>query len=222
MTLQCVYGATVAVFAFGVVSVGPAYAQRRDGALLPQDQSGEVTAAGCLVRGTSVRGGPKDKYVLAKPKRGPVASVPDSACTASTGDDALTLDNTSAAGINDKMLGRWVEITGRLERETDKNPDNLRELDVASFKMIPVAAPPRPGPPATPPAAAPPATPRPAPAATPPPAAAPAPAPAAAAPAEPRKTLPKTASPLPAIGFAGLLSLGVGLMLRSLRRRQRG
>jgi len=216
MTLQCVYGATVAVFAFGVVSVGPAYAQRRDGALLPQDQSGEVTAAGCLVRGTAVRGGPKDKYVLARPKRGPVASVPEAACTASTGDDALTLDNTSSAGINDKMLGRWVEITGKLERETDKNPDNLRELDVASFKMIPVA-PPRPGPPATPPAAAPPATPRPAPAATPPPAAAP-----AAAPAEPRKTLPKTASPLPAIGFAGLLSLGVGLMLRSFRLRRRG
>ena len=122
MTLQCVYGATVAVFAFGVVSVGPAYAQRRDGALLPQDQSGEVTAAGCLVRGTAVRGGPKDKYVLARPKRGPVANVPEAACTASTGDDALTLDNTSAAGINDKMLGRWVEITGRLERETSKDP----------------------------------------------------------------------------------------------------
>ena len=221
MTLQCVYGATVAVFAFGVVSVGPAYAQRRDGALLPQDQSGEVTAAGCLVRGTSVRGGPKDKYVLAKPKRGPVASVPEAACTASTGDDALTLDNTSAAGINDKMLGRWVEITGRLERETDKNPDNLRELDVASFKMIPVARLHGPGhrPRRQRPRRR--ATPRPAPAATPPPAAAPAPAPAAT-PAEPRKTLPKTASPLPAIGFAGLLSLGVGLMLRSFRRRQRG
>jgi LPXTG-motif cell wall-anchored protein len=116
------------------------------------------------------------------------------------------------------MLGRWVEITGRLESETSKNPDNLRELDVLSSRMVPVVPPQTAA--ATPPARQTPPpqvaesrpTPTPAPVAT----AAP-----AAPPAEPR-TLPKTASQLPAIGLAGLLALAAGLMLRSFRRRQRG
>ena len=125
-------------FAFGVVTVEPAYAQRRDGSLLPQDQSGQVTAVGCLVRGNAVRGGKADKYVLARPRKGPVASVPEASCTADTGADALTLDNPEKAKITDAMLGRWVEITGRLESETSKDPDNLRELDVATFKLVPV------------------------------------------------------------------------------------
>ena len=68
MTFSNVYGATVVVFAFGVVTVGPAYAQRRDGSLLPQEQSGEVTAVGCLVRG-QVRGGKDDKYVVGAPEK---------------------------------------------------------------------------------------------------------------------------------------------------------
>jgi hypothetical protein len=148
--------------------------------------------------------------------------VPEATCTADPGADALTLDNPDKAGVNDSALGRWVEIGGRLERETSKDPDNLRELDVASFKLVPVVLPPRP-------AAAP--APAPAPRTTPPPAAAarpapvPAPAPAAApapAPAPAPRTLPKTASYVPVIGLAGLLSLAAGLMLRSFRLRQRG
>jgi predicted component of type VI protein secretion system len=220
MTLQFVYGATVGVFAFGVVAVAPAYAQRRDGGLLPQDQSGDVIAVGCLVRGSTVRGGKPDKYALARVRKGPLTSVPEGTCTADPGADALTLDNPDKAGVNDSALGRWVEIGGRLERETSKDPDNLRELDVASFKLVPVVLPPRPAaapapapaPRATPPSAA---APRPAPVPAPAPAAAPAPAPAP-------RTLPKTASYVPAIGLAGLLSLAAGLMLRSFRRRQRG
>ena len=141
MTLQYLYGATVVVFAFGVVTVEPAYAQRRDGSLLPQDQSGQVTAVGCLVRGNAVRGGKADKYVLARPKKGPVASVPEATCTAEPGADALTLDNPEKAKITDAMLGHWVEISGRLESETDKDPDNLRELDVLTVKMVPVVLP---------------------------------------------------------------------------------
>jgi hypothetical protein len=216
MTQQYLFGATVVVFAFGVVTVGPAYAQRRDGGLLPQEDSGVVTAVGCLVRGASVRGGPKDKYVLARPRKGPVASVPEASCTADPGADALTVDNPEKGKITDAAIGRWVEISGRLERETSKDPDDLRELDVATFKLVPVVIPPKPtaAPPPTPaPAAAPPPTPR---AAEP----APAPAPTPTTP-EPRK-LPKTASQLPAIGLAGLLSLAAGLMLRSVRLRQRG
>ena len=140
MTLKYVYGATMIVLAIGVTA-GPAYAQRRDGSLLPQEESGQVTAVGCLVRGDAVRGGQKDKYVLARPKRGPVANVPEATCTADPGADALTLDNPEKGNMNDAMIGRWIEISGRLERETDNNPDNLRELDVLSAKIVPVVVP---------------------------------------------------------------------------------
>jgi hypothetical protein len=216
MGFHSLYGATVVVVAFGMVTVEPAYAQRRDGNLMPQEQSGQVTAVGCLVRGNAVRGGKADKYVLARPKLGPVGSVPEATCTAEAGADALTLDNPEKASLKDSMLGRWVEITGRLERETSKDPDNLRELDVLSARMVPVVLPPTAA--ATPPARQ-----------TPPPQVAesrPTPAPVAttapaAPPAEPRK-LPKTASQLPAIGLAGLLSFAAALMLRSFRLRQRG
>src|SRR4029079_12530379 len=158
MTFQSVYGATVVALAFGMVTVGPAYAQRRDGSLLPQDQSGQVTAVGCLVQGTAVRGGQKGKYVLARVRKGPAASVPEGACTTETGADALMVDNPEKAKITDAMVGHWVEIKGRLESETSKDPDNLRELDVVSARLIPVVVPPTP-------AAAPTRAPRPAPAA---------------------------------------------------------
>ena len=221
MTFQSVYGAAVVALAFGMVTVAPAYAQRRDGSLLPQDQSGQVTAVGCLVQGTAVRGGQSGKYVLARVRKGPAASVPEGACTTETGADALMVDNPEKAKITDAMVGRWVEIKGRLESETSKNPDNLRELDVMSARLVPVVAPPTPGPaamaaPAPRPAPAPAAEPRPRPA--PAAAAAPAPAPAPEAP----KKLPKTASPLPAIGLAGLLSFAGSLVLRSFRLRRRG
>jgi len=214
MALHFLYSATVVVVAFGMVTVEPAYAQRRDGSLLPQDKSGQVTAVGCLVKGDAVRGGKKDKYVLARPKKGPVASVPEETCTVDPGADALTLDNPEKAKMTDAMVGHWMQITGRLESETDKNPDNLRELDVATAKLVPVVVP-RPAAAASPapePAPAPAARPTPAPVATSAP---------AAPPPEPRK-LPKTASQLPAIGLAGLLLLAAGLMLRSFRLRQRG
>ena len=210
MTHQYLLGATVVVFAFGVVAVGPASAQRRDGGLLPQEESGTVTAVGCLVRGAAVRGGKPDKYALARPRKGPVASVPEASCTADPGADALTIDNPEKGKITDAALGRWVEIGGRLERETDKDPDNLRELDVASFRLVPVVMPPAPPPPPAP-AAAPPPAPR-----------APEPTPAAPPPPPEPPKLPKTASPLPAIGLAGLLSLAAGLTLRSFRLRRRG
>ena len=216
MALHSLYGATVVVVAFGMVTVEPAYAQRRDGNLLPQDQSGQVTAVGCLVKGNAVRGGKADKYVLARPKKGPVESVPEATCTAEPGADALTLDNPEKGKMTDAMLGKWIQISGRLESETDKNPDNLRELDVLTARVVPVVLPtPAAAAPArqTPPAQAAESRPTPAPVAT--------SAPSAAPPAEPRK-LPKTASQVPAIGLAGLLLLATGFMLRSFRLRQRG
>jgi hypothetical protein len=126
MILRSVFGATVVALAFSSLAADPAYAQRRDGALLPQEQDGDVTAVGCLVRGTAVRGG-KDDYVLARPKRGPIASVPEASCTADAGADALQLDNAEKGPITPAMVGKWVQISGRLEKETSKDPDDLRE-----------------------------------------------------------------------------------------------
>jgi len=213
MILRSVFGATVVVLAFGSVAVDSAYAQRRDGALLPQEQDGDVTAVGCLVKGTAVRGG-KDDYVLARPKRGPIASVPEASCTADAGADALQLDNAEKGPITNAMIGKWVQISGRLEKETSKDPDDLRELDVASVKLVPVVVPrqaaaaPSPAPAAAP--APRPYTPAPAPAA----------APAAAEPTPAPAALPKTASPIPAFGLAGLLLLSAGLTLRTFRLRR--
>jgi len=205
MKFQSVYGGTVAALVVGMVSAGPVYAQRRDGNLLPQNRSGQVTAVGCLVQGDAVRGGKKGKYVLARVRKGPAANVPENSCTADAGADALMVDNPEKAKITDAMVGRWVEISGKLESETSKDPDNLRELDVLSARLIPVVVPPTPGP--APTRAARPAEQRPT---------------AAPAPGEAPKKLPKTASPLPGIGFAGLLSFAGSLGLRSFRLKRRG
>jgi hypothetical protein len=197
--------------AFGSFTVDNAYAQRRDGALLPQEQGGDVTAVGCLLKGTAVRGG-KDDYVLARPRRGPINSVPEASCSADAGADALQLDNAEKGPITAAMIGKWVQISGRLEKETSKDPDDLRELDVETVRVIPVVVP-RPAQTAAAPAPAP--APRAAYTPT------PAPAPAPEAPVQTAKALPKTASDVPAIGLAGFLLLAGGLALRTLRLRQK-
>jgi LPXTG-motif cell wall-anchored protein len=89
--------------------------------------------------------------------------------------------------------------------------NKVREIQVVSFNLVPIAPPPQPEViiseqetvTEAPPAVAPPQAP------------APAPAPVAPAPA-----LPKTASPLPAIGLIGLLSLMCGLALHLVNRRR--
>ena len=88
MTLRYLYGAMTVVVACGV-AVGPAYAQLRDGGILPGKESAVVTVVGCLLRGNQVRGGDDDKYVLAHPRKGPVASVPENGCTADASANAL-------------------------------------------------------------------------------------------------------------------------------------
>jgi hypothetical protein len=196
----------IVVSTCGVVTVGPAHAQQRDGGLLPGEERGLITVAGCFVRGVQVRGGENDTYVLSRPIRGPVNSVPESACTADPDGDALDLEKTSQAGMNDSMLGHWIEVSGELEKETTSNPDNLRELDVRSFRMVPVV--PRPAAAAS--APQPPIPQQPI-----------APAPQRTAPVgttgEAPQSLPRTASHIPAIGLFGLLSVAGGLVLRSFR-----
>ncbi len=214
MTAWNLCGAVAGVaFTCGVISVGEVYAQRRDGNLLPQNQSGKVTAVGCLMRGSQVKGGDKDNYALSNPRKGPVGSVPVGTCSADAGAPALDLKDGKEGGITDAMLGHVVEVTGELESETSSDPDNLRELDVSAAKLVPVIPPKTEAAPA--PAPAPRATPAPERAAPPPP------APAAAEPAPAPKALPRTASNLPAVGLFGVLSLAAAVVLRSFRLRQR-
>jgi hypothetical protein len=212
MTLRYVRSAVamVALACSGIT--GPAYAQLRDGGILPPGETGLVTVAGCLVRANQVRGGQDDKYVLANPRKGPVANVTASACTADPAANALTLDNPEGR-INESMLGRWVEISGRLEKENTTNPDTLRELDVNSARLVTVAAPRA--------EAAPTAEPAPQ-AASPQPAAPPARDTAATSGRAAEGILPQTASYGPAGGLVGLMALAASLVLRTFRSTERG
>ena len=135
MTLRFVYGA-VAIAAFAcAVTTGSVYAQLRDGGILPPGETGLVTVTGCLLRGNQVQGGQAEKYVLANPRKGALATVPDAACTADAAANALTLDNPEGR-VKESMVGQWVEITGRLEKENSTNPNTLRELDVHFARLV--------------------------------------------------------------------------------------
>jgi hypothetical protein len=155
------------------------------------------------MRGDQISGGDQEDYVLARPMIGPVQSVPEATCTADASADALELEDVADI-VDESMLGRWVEIYGELEKETSDNPDNLREIDVNSAKLVPVI-PPRVAtapPPQRPVVRQQPIT------------------PPQTARVEPAPSLPTTASPVPAIGLLGLLSLGGGFLLRSFRFRR--
>ena len=138
MVLRYVCGGVAAIaLTCGVMVARPAYAQLRDGGLLPPEQHGMVTAVGCLIHG----GKHGDKFILANPTRGPVNSVTEAECSAAAGDNALDLNDATDRGMNDSLIGHWVEVYGDLEKETSKNPDNLRELEVKSFRVLPVVPP---------------------------------------------------------------------------------
>ena len=211
MTLRFMGGALATVVLIGnVLTVAPALAQARDATLLPPEEGGLVTVAGCLQRG----GKDGDKYVLTNPRIGPVANTPEATCSATINARSLELEETSDPGINESMLGRWIEINGRLERETSTDPDNLRELSVRSFRMVPVVPRFAEAAPLPPPRAqSEPSLPPPAP---------------AAAPEQPVPTtgtiasLPETASAVPLIGLVGLLSLAGAIGSRVYRGYRRG
>jgi hypothetical protein len=206
MSVRYICGAVTAV----VLTCAPptvARAQAQGAEILPPDQSGMVTVAGCLqVRDADH----KNQYILANPVPGPVDSVPDGRCSATIDEQAFDLDKTHRSGMNESLVGHFIEISGRLEKETHVRLDNLRELSALSFRLVPVV-PPRVE------ASAAPIAPAPAPKAETPPA--PAPVATTGTPPEP---LPKTASPLPAIGLLGLFTLAGGFALRVSRRLQRG
>jgi hypothetical protein len=197
------------------VTVERGQAQAQETAVLPAE-GGAITLVGCFTRG-----GHHNRYVLAKPMAN-VGSVTEETCTASDSDQMIELKDTGKFHLRKAMVGRWVEITGRLERiESSDEPDDLRELHVRSFRFPPVVVP-RAAEVIPPPEAPRAFTPPPAPAAAPAPA--PEPAPAAEKPVATTGTapapLPKTASPLPLIGSIGLLSLVSGLGVHLFGRRR--
>lgn len=205
MTLRYISGASIGiVLTWGLVVVAPANAQNET--LLPANESAVITVTGCLQRG----GKDGEEYLLASPRLGPVASVTDAACDAAIDSRALDLDDTKARGINETLVGRWIEISGRLERETSDNPENLRELSVRSFRLIPVVPQRAEAAPAPVPA---------------PVAESPVPAPELPAPVATsgiQEPLPKTASPLTVIGLLGLLSVAGSFGFRVYRSRVHG
>jgi hypothetical protein len=223
MALRYLRTGVVAIVIAGGAT-GLSFAQQRDGGLLPPQESGMVTVAGCLVRGNQVRDGDKDKYVLANLKTGPASSVAEQTCTVDENATAIQLDNPEKGNLNESMLGHWVEISGRLEKES--STDNiLRELDVTSARALPVDAPRAAAAEPSPVAAnAEPATPAPQAAAAEP---SPAPQPASSAASSSgapvatsgQAALPGTASFGPLAGLIGLFSCGAGFVLRSFRSR---
>jgi hypothetical protein len=124
------------VHSFRVAGIAPAQAWTRDASLLPPGESGVITIAGCLQGG-----GKNGAYVLASPRLGPVPNAPEDTCRATIDDRALALLHEGKQGMNDSMIGRWVEVNGRLEKETSNDPNNLREVHVRSFRMVPVVPP---------------------------------------------------------------------------------
>jgi len=210
MTLRYLLGAVTAAGLVWSASVGVASAQTtnpgwRDGGLLPSRGSGPVIVAGCLIRGDDINGG-RNKYALGNPVKGPVESVAEETCSVDFEANGLTLDKHRMGDINDTLLGRMVEIEGRLERESGTG--SLRELDVWSVRLLPKT-------PAPQVAVVEEVTIEPA-----PPAAAPAPEPVPTSGVAP--TLPQTAGAGPTIGLIGLFALGASLMLRTIPATRRG
>ena len=203
MTLRYLSGASiVTVLAGGLIAAAPAYAQNVD--LIPRDESAVITVSGCLLHDGK-------RFILGNPRLGTVANVPNGACDAAIDANSLELEDANDHGINNGLVGNWVEINGRLEKEESSDPSNLREMKVRSFRVIPVVPPQRaeaiPAPVFEAPAPAP----------------APVPVPTTGvAPTAIEEPLPRTASPLAMIGLLGLLSVAGSVGLRYYRSRVRG
>jgi hypothetical protein len=129
MSVRSICGAFGAVALTGAVAiVAPAHAQ-----LPPPDESALVTVVGCL----QIGGERGDDFVLSDLTAGPATSTEEASCTGS-GAQAIELENEGRFGLNESMLNRWVEVTGRIEKEESDDPNNLRELYIRGFRMVPV------------------------------------------------------------------------------------
>jgi len=189
------------LFTFGIVAIAPTPGRAQ--IALPE-KGGEVTLVGCFQRGIVEHG--KEKFVITSPTTEPVNSVTESTCSASG--QMVRLHDLHRVGLDESMLGRWIEISGRLEGN-DPYPE-IKEVHLKSFRVIPVVPPPVAAAPAPIPQIA-----EAAPVAPPYVAPAPVPAPAPVATTGTVRTeLPKSGTQLPLVGLIGLVSLAAGLTLR--------
>lgn len=214
MTTPRLRSALVAsALSFGIAAFVPASGLAQNTTVIP-DEGGPITIVGCFAKG--VIGHDKDeRFVLAKPIVGSIASVPEATCSASGTDQMIKLQDLKQVHMGEAQFGRWVEIQGRLE--SNNRSDGLREIHVKSFSLVPVVVPPPKVAEVTPAPA--PFVESPAPVAPSIAEAAPE-APAPVATTGERKALPKTATSLPLVGLIGVLSLAAWLPLRLFTRRR--
>jgi hypothetical protein len=152
MTVRYVCSAIVAgLLSAGAVAIGVerTHAQEPVASALPNDDA-MVTVVGCVQRGLEKR------LVLVNPTIDHVASVPEPTCNTPVAEPLLELHDTHEYHLDDSFIGRWVEISGRLEH-FDKHDDvkDPRELHVRTVRAVPVV-PPRAAEIVTPPPPAPP------------------------------------------------------------------
>jgi hypothetical protein len=202
MTRRHAAGAVSALLlAVGIVAIPATIGWAQSQTVLPE-KGGPITVVGCFTSGQIKS---HVKPVLTNATMEAVNSVTEATCTGSG--QPIKLQDLKQAGLDESMMGRWLEISGRLEG--DHRSDAIREIHVKSFRVIPVVVPPvaaAPAPEPPPVAEAAPVAPYVAP--TP----APEPAPVATT-GEVRKVLPKSGTQLPLVGLIGFLSLAAGLTL---------
>jgi hypothetical protein len=233
---------TAGLLTFGVAALVQTSGRAQSVNDLGPDSS-PITLVGCLQRETDYRHqegtgggrrGMSDEYVLVNTTIGSVPSVTEGTCSTTNTGAAVELTGGGERHIDDSLVGRWVEVSGKLKHASleevigtsgtvIQRPTGgsrfghdlkLREVNVESFSAVPVIVPlaARAEPaPAIEPEPAPPAPPQAVPYA--PPQEQPA---VTTAP----KQLPHTAGPLPLTGTIGLISLAGALALRALGRRR--
>lgn len=102
--------------------------------VLPAD-GGMVTVVGCFLRG-----GEHDRFMLFNSTAGPQDTAPTATCEANGDGQGIDLKDTGRHDLGKSTLGRWIEVTGRLEPIEDADDAaDARELHVRSFRMLPVA-----------------------------------------------------------------------------------
>src|SRR5262245_16963016 len=106
---------TAALLACGVITVAPARVQAQAPTMLPEG-GGMITVVGCFVRSDHHQHGQSSRrYMLANPSIGPADTAPEATCSGDGG-QAVDLKDTGEHHLGKEVLGRWIEITGRLER----------------------------------------------------------------------------------------------------------
>jgi LPXTG-motif cell wall-anchored protein len=204
----CSSAVTAGVLTGCMAALAPAVGHAQFATPLPLGGGG-VTVVGCIQRDKY----DADHYILQNTVIATATNAPETTCAPKTDQSGIRLEKIDDVGVSDAMLGRWVEITGKLEKSNDDA--SMREIHVKGLRVLPEA--PRAA------VAPPPAViylPAPA-----PPAAAPSPeparveAPVATSGVIEMKELPKTASSLPIVGAIGLLSLAGGFIFSAVRRR---